>query len=93
MTRPFICMNDEQLCEIYKDIEKSTAERRKVKSLVPYARIIRDNINDSGELFTLREGLEWVKEDFYMEVAKRFCRLIENQNRKSTEIYACDKSG
>ena len=62
-------INDDELKVIYDDIVESKKTGKRVESLVPFAQLIKENI---GGDFTLREALEWMKQDFFNEVASRY---------------------
>jgi hypothetical protein len=78
MTNPYISYTDQQLCDVIEDIFQSEKDGKRVESFVPYAMKIKENINGSFELITLRESIEIAKKDFYNEVCKRF---VDNANR------------
>jgi hypothetical protein len=69
---PYISYTDQQLCDVIEDIFQSEKDGKRVESFVPYSMKIKENINGSFELITLRESIEIAKKDFYNEVCKRF---------------------
>ena len=66
---PYKDMSKEKLKEIYDDVLASDAVPRRVESFVPYAEKIKENI---GGDFTLREGIDWARKEFFEEVASRY---------------------
>ena len=63
MKNPYNDYTDKELCDIIQDIYESRSNGKRVESFVPYARELKDNINGSSEIITLRETLEMAKQD------------------------------
>lgn len=69
MKNPYEFMTNEELSNIYKDYTESKNKGVRCESFVPYAREIKENI---GEGFTVADGINWAKIDFFEEVCDRF---------------------
>lgn len=69
MKNPYEFMTNEELSKIYKDYTESKNKGVRCESFVPYAREIKENI---GEGFTVADGINWAKIDFFEEVCDRF---------------------
>ena len=69
MKNPYESMTNEELSKIYKDYIESKNKGVRCESFVPYAREIKENI---GEGFTVADGINWAKIDFFEEVCDRF---------------------
>lgn len=70
MKCPYEEMTKEELKVIYNDIILSESIPQRAETLVPYGMQIRDNIGVN--FFTLREGIDRARQDFFEEIAKRF---------------------
>lgn len=62
-------LSDDALYDIYADYICSKKTGDRCESFVPYGKMIKENI---GGDFTLREGIDATKHDFFDEVCKRF---------------------
>nr|DAP47671.1 MAG TPA: DNTTIP1 dimerization domain protein [Caudoviricetes sp.] len=69
MKNPYGSMTNEELSKIYKDYIESKNKEARCESFVPYAREIKENIGDG---FTVADGINWAKIDFFEEVCNRF---------------------
>lgn len=69
MKNPYVSMTNEELSKIYKDYTESKNKGVRCESFVPYAREIKENIGDG---FTVADGINWAKIDFFEEVCNRF---------------------
>lgn len=69
MKNSYGSMTNEELSKIYKDYIESKSKGVRCESFVPYAREIKENI---GEGFTVADGINWAKIDFFEEVCDRF---------------------
>ncbi|MBS4902338.1 MAG: hypothetical protein KHZ96_07640 [Coprobacillus sp.] len=69
MKNPYEFMTNKELSKIYKDYTESKNKGVRCESFVPYAREIKENI---GEGFTVADGINWAKIDFFEEVCNRF---------------------
>lgn len=69
MKNPYEFMTNEELSKIYKDYTESKNKGVRCESFVPYAREIKENIGDG---FTVADGINWAKIDFFEEVCNRF---------------------
>lgn len=69
MENPYKNMSNEELKVIYDDIIFSEKVPQRVESLVPYGNDLKNLI---GGNFTLREGIDWARNDFFEEIANRF---------------------
>ena len=76
MKNPYNDYADKELCDIIQDIYESRSNGKRVESFVPYARELKDNINGSSEIITLRETLEMAKQNFYDVVCNRFMEIV-----------------
>lgn len=76
MKNPYNDYTDKELCNIIQDIYKSRSDGKRVESFVPYAKELKDNIDGSFEIITLRETLEMAKQDFYDVVCSRFMETV-----------------
>lgn len=77
MKNPYEFYSDEELCDVIADILESHNEGKRVEIFVPYAKEIKDNINGSFEICTLREAMEIAKQDFYNVMCRRFLDLVK----------------
>ena len=62
-------LSNNELYAIYMDYVRSKQTGNRCESFVPYAKMIKENI---GGDFTLREGIDATKQDFFDEVCRRF---------------------
>jgi hypothetical protein len=69
MKNPYRSMTNEELSKIYKDYIESKNKGVRCESFVPFTREIKENI---GESFTVADGIDWTKIDFFEEVCDRF---------------------
>lgn len=69
MKNPYGSMTNEELSKIYKDYTESKNKGVRCESFVPYAREIKENL---GEGFTVADGINLAKRDFFEEVCDRF---------------------
>lgn len=69
MKNPYGSMTNEELSKIYKDYTESKNKGVKCESFVPYAKEIKEKI---GESFTVADGIDWARIDFFEEVCNRF---------------------
>ena len=69
MKNPYRSMTNEELSKIYTDYIESKNKGVRCESFVPFAREIKENI---GESFTVADGIDWTKIDFFEEVCDRF---------------------
>ena len=69
MQNPYNSMSNGDLYIIYKDYFHSKETGNRCESFIPYAKEIKENI---GGDYTLREGIEEAKKDFFEEVCRRF---------------------
>lgn len=72
MKNPYKEMNNDQLCEIIRDIQESKKEGKRIESFVPYAREIFKNLNGSYTSVTLSECIKIAQSDFYEVLCERF---------------------
>lgn len=80
MKNPYKNYTDKELCNIILDMQKSKSNGKRIESLVPYATDIKNNINGTTELITLRETLEMAKQDFYDVVCERFMNITYKED-------------
>ena len=81
MKNPYINYTNKELCTIIQDIFDSAESGKRVESLVPYAKELKDNINGTTEIITLRETLEMAKQDFYNVVCERFMETFNHESK------------
>ena len=67
---PYITLTFDELKAVYTDIQKSEKNGRRVDSLLPYAKELREEIG-ANEI-SLRKTLDFAKKEYYEEVARRY---------------------
>lgn len=67
---PYKTMTFDELKAVYADIQKSEKNGRRVDSLLPYAKELREEIG-ANEI-SLRKTLDFAKKEYYEEVARRY---------------------
>ena len=76
MINIFDALTKEELTDILNNYFDSKKEGCRCESLVPYAWAIKDNV---GGDFSLNDAIEWVKNDFFEEIARRYCYDTKNE--------------
>jgi len=67
---PYKTLTFDELKAVYTDIQKSEKNGRRVDSLLPYAKELREEIG-ANEI-SLRKTLDFAKKEYYEEVARRY---------------------
>lgn len=67
---PYKTLTFDELKVVYTDIQKSEKNGRRVDSLLPYAKELREEIG-ANEI-SLRKTLDFAKKEYYEEVARRY---------------------
>ena len=76
LNNPYKSLSDKDLSQIVDDVLQSKEKGVRAESLVPYARLVYDNLNLNPDdpTVTLRECLDITYLDFTQEVMRRFVK-------------------
>lgn len=93
MKNPYNDYTNKELCDIIQDIYESRSNGKRVESFVPYARELKDNINGSSEIITLRETLEMRNKIFMMLFVIDLWKLFLVRKMKIELVFHLGKEG
>lgn len=89
LNNPYKSLSDKDLSQIVDDVLQSKEKGVRAESLVPYARLVYENLNLNPDdpTVTLRECLDITYLDFTQEVMRRFVKnSIELEQFREREI-------
>lgn len=89
MKNPYKELNNDQLCEIIRDIQESKKEGKRIESFVPYAREIFKNLNGSYTSIPLSECIQIAQSDFYEVLCEKF---LNDKSPKVSEASDASES-